>query len=38
MEKYGPLILLLLIISGMAGKIFLPLANLLGSLLYGIVF
>lgn len=38
MEQYGPLILLLLIVTGMAGKVFLPLANLLGSLLYGIVF
>ncbi len=38
LEQYGPLILLLLIVTGMAGKIFLPLANILGGLLYAIVF
>ncbi|MDD3268097.1 MAG: site-2 protease family protein [Syntrophomonadaceae bacterium] len=38
LEQYGPLILLLLIVSGMAGKIFMPLANLLYSLLTMIVF
>lgn len=38
LEQYGPLILLLLIITGTAGKIFLPLANFLGNLLYALVF
>jgi Zn-dependent protease len=38
LEQYGPLILLLLIVTGTAGKIFMPLANLLGSVLYGAVF
>ena len=38
LEQYGPLILLLLIVSGMAGKIFLPLASLLYSLLSAIIF
>lgn len=38
LEQYGPLILLLLIVTGMAGKIFLPLAQIMGTLLYGIVF
>ncbi|MEN6348130.1 MAG: site-2 protease family protein [Syntrophomonas sp.] len=38
LEQYGPLILLLLIITGIAGKIFLPLANMLYRLLLAIVF
>lgn len=38
LERYGPLILLILIVTGMAGRLFLPLANLLGNILYGIVF
>lgn len=38
LERYGPLILLLLIVTGMANKIFLPLVNILYSLLYGMVF
>lgn len=38
MEQYGPLILLLLIVTGLASKIFLPLANLLFNILYVIVF
>jgi len=38
LEQYGPLLLLLLIITGTASKIFFPLANLLYSLLYGMVF
>lgn len=38
LEQYGPLILLLLIVTGIAGKVFLPLANLLYSILTAIVF
>lgn len=38
LEQYGPLLLLLLIVTGLASKIFLPLAGLLANLLYGIVF
>ncbi|MEN6461855.1 MAG: site-2 protease family protein [Syntrophomonas sp.] len=38
LEQYGPLLLLLLIVTGMAGKVFLPLAGLLENLLYGLVF
>ncbi len=38
LEPYGPLILLLLIVTGGAAYIFLPLANLLNKLLYLIVF
>ena len=38
LEPYGPLILLLLIITGAAAYIFLPLAGFLNTLLYAIVF
>ena len=38
LEQYGPIILLLLIITGLTGKILLPLVNSLYSLLYNIVF
>lgn len=38
LEPYGPLILLLLIITGAAAYIFLPLASFLNTLLYAIVF
>ncbi len=38
LEQYGPLLLLLLIITGTAYKIFGPLANMLYALLYGLVF
>ncbi|MEN6325695.1 MAG: site-2 protease family protein [Syntrophomonas sp.] len=38
LEQYGPVILLLLIVSGLAGKIFIPLANLIYSLLAVIIF
>lgn len=38
LEQYGPLLLLLLIVTGMAGKIFIPLATLLQNILYGLVF
>jgi Zn-dependent protease len=38
LEQYGPLLLLLLIMTGSASKIFLPLANAMYGLLYGLVF
>lgn len=38
LEQYGPLILLLFIVTGIASRVFLPLANFLGSILYMIVF
>ncbi|MGI5921468.1 MAG: site-2 protease family protein [Syntrophomonadaceae bacterium] len=38
LEQYGPLLLLLLIITGTARTVFLPVAGLLESLLYGLVF
>ncbi len=38
LEQYGPIILLLLIVSGLAGRIFMPLANLIYTLLAAIIF
>ncbi len=38
LEQYGPLMLLLLIITGVAYKIFIPVANFLYSILYLIVY
>ncbi len=38
LEQYGPLLLLLFIVTGIASKVFLPLANFLGGILYMIVF
>ncbi len=38
LEQYGPLLLLLLIMTGAASKIFIPVANLLYGVLYGVVF
>lgn len=38
LERYGPLVLLLLIMTGIASKIFIPVANLLYGVLYGLVF
>ncbi|KUG04116.1 membrane metalloprotease [hydrocarbon metagenome] len=38
LEQYGPLLLLLLIITGAASKIFIPVANFLYGVLYGVVF
>lgn len=38
LEQYSPIILLLLIVSGLAGRIFMPIANLLYNLLIAIVF
>ena len=38
MEQYGPILLLLLIITGVTGKILLPLVTILYNLLFNIVF
>jgi len=38
LEQYGPVLLLILIITGIASKVFIPLANFLYSLLYLLVF
>lgn len=38
LEQYGPILLLLLIISGLTGKIIWPIVNFIYSLLYNIVF
>ncbi|NLB52608.1 MAG: site-2 protease family protein [Syntrophomonadaceae bacterium] len=38
LEQYGPMLLLLLIVTGLTGKIIWPIVNFLYSLLYSIVF
>ncbi len=38
LEQYGPLLLLLLIMTGAASKVFIPVASLLYSVLYSVVF
>ncbi|MDD2586650.1 MAG: site-2 protease family protein [Syntrophomonadaceae bacterium] len=38
LEQYGPILLLLIIVTGFAGKVFIPLANFMAGILYSIVF